>query len=166
MFNVEKLKARQEEIKGLRKEGCTFKQIAGVFKLSRQRIHQILNTNYDKPLKPNNLEREPAERLVDRYPQLRILKGREYNRELVRIRDNHTCQLCGYKWKEGERRLDIHHLDCKKEKTRQYDRPIEFRNMITLCHKCHLNIPAHKQTMRDASRGLKQAEKETFPHFQ
>lgn len=67
--------------------------------------------------------------------------GRDATRELVRIRDNHTCRKCGKKWKKGERRLDVHHLkgQCGK-KSKKYDRKNEIKNLITLCHRCHLRI--------------------------
>lgn len=73
---------------------------------------------------------------------------RERVRELIRIRDNHTCQICGKKWIEGTRRLDVHHKDCVKEKSRQCDDyEKEKDNMITLCHKCHLNLPEHREAI-------------------
>jgi len=69
------------------------------------------------------------------------LSGRDLIREQIRIRDNHTCQKCGKEWQEGMRRLDVHHKDCKKEKTRQYENyKKEQYNMTTLCHKCHINL--------------------------
>lgn len=139
---------RATKIKELHSEGKTMEAIGKLFEISRQRVHQILNTDYSD-IKNKKIRRI---KLVDKYPQLRKLAGREYNREMVRIRDNHTCQLCGKRWIEGERRLDIHHLDCQKEKTKQYDTPEEFNNMITLCHRCHLNVPHHRQAMRDGYR--------------
>jgi hypothetical protein len=61
--------------------------------------------------------------------------------ELTRIRDNHTCQICGEKWIFGTRRFDVHHLDSdietKKDKTIEDYKGVE---TITLCHKCHLNL--------------------------
>jgi 5-methylcytosine-specific restriction endonuclease McrA len=75
--------------------------------------------------------------------------SRDRVRELIRIRDNHTCQICGKKWVEGKRRFDVHHKDCDKEKTLQCDNyEKEKDNMITLCHKCHLNLPEHKRVMK------------------
>lgn len=82
--------------------------------------------------------------------------SRERVRELIRIRDNWACQICGKKWVKGQRRFDIHHKDCKKEKTRQCDNyEKEKDNMITLCHKCHLNIPEHRKAMSNAMRVCK-----------
>lgn len=78
---------------------------------------------------------------------------RDRNRELIRIRDNHTCQICGKKWKLGERRFDVHHKDCQKEKTHKVDNLLkESENIITLCHKCHLNLPEHRKKMSNAIR--------------
>jgi len=79
-----------------------------------------------------------------------IMTGsRDRNRELVRIRDNHTCQICGKVWGEGKRRFDVHHIDCDNKKTRKPDNlSNEHSNMITLCHKCHLSLPAHMEKMK------------------
>lgn len=74
--------------------------------------------------------------------------GRDRKREIIRIRDNHTCQLCGKVWIKGTRRFDIHHKDCDKEKSLQTDNlEKEADNMTTLCHKCHLNLLEHRLTM-------------------
>lgn len=80
------------------------------------------------------------------------IEGRDYTREKVRIRDKHTCQFCGKKWLKGKRKLDVHHIDEDKEKTLQYDSPKESENMITLCHKCHLNVPGHRKKMSKISK--------------
>ena len=73
--------------------------------------------------------------------------SRDRNRELVRIRDEHTSKLLGA---IGERRFDVHHKDCDESKTRKSDNlEIELDNLITLCHK-HLSLPEHKQKMKDA----------------
>ena len=78
------------------------------------------------------------------------LEGRDFNREKVRSRDNFTCQICKKKWKKGQRRFDVHHKDCIKDKTKQYDTLAEFDNLITLCHTCHLGLPEHRKTMSEA----------------
>jgi predicted transcriptional regulator len=71
----------------------------------------------------------------------RGLEGREFVREMVRHRDNYTCQICEKVWEKGSRKFDIHHKDCAREKSRQYDNyDKEKKNLITLCHKCHLNL--------------------------
>lgn len=66
--------------------------------------------------------------------------GKDIVREAVRRRDGYKCYLCEKKWKEGERRFDVHHLNnlCGK-KSRKYDRVSETNFMITLCHRCHLS---------------------------
>lgn len=70
----------------------------------------------------------------------RKFSGREYVREVVRIRDKRTCQSCGKKWMDGQRRFDVHHLNnlCGL-KSRSYDRLSDIDGLITLCHKCHYN---------------------------
>lgn len=68
------------------------------------------------------------------------MTGRDYVRELVRTRDNHTCQECGkvWQWWSGKRRHDVHHLNglCGK-KSQKADKIGEMDGLITLCHKCH-----------------------------
>jgi 5-methylcytosine-specific restriction endonuclease McrA len=70
------------------------------------------------------------------------LSGRDYTRELVRIRDNRTCQMCGKKWKLGNRRFDVHHLNLDEcgYRTLFYDKVENIPSLITYCHKCHLNL--------------------------
>lgn len=76
-----------------------------------------------------------------------VSNSRDRIREVVRHYYNNTCQLCGRVWKQGERRFDIHHKDCKKEKTKQIDRDEDIENLTCLCHKCHLQLPEHRQQM-------------------
>ena len=100
-------------------------------------------------LKHRKLHRfyETTNELID-YSGMK-LSGREYTREMVRIRDNRTCQKCNKKWKEGKRRFDVHHLNelCGK-KSRGYDSINDVVGLITLCHKCHLNLDSVREKMR------------------
>lgn len=79
---------------------------------------------------------------------MKRLEGRDYVREIVRARDKYICQKCERKWKKGERRFDVHHLgfDCGI-KTKAYDRKAETAGLITLCHRCHLNLPEVRKKM-------------------
>jgi hypothetical protein len=69
------------------------------------------------------------------------LEGMDYTREVVRIRDQHTCKGCSKVWVHGERRFDVHHLNgvCGK-RSRKYEKISAIDGLITLCHKCHLNL--------------------------
>jgi len=49
-------------------------------------------------------------------------------KDMVRDRDNRTCQICGTP--EMDKALDIHHIDYDK-------RNVDPKNLISLCHKCH-----------------------------
>ncbi len=77
--------------------------------------------------------------------QFYYANSRDREREFVRIRDNHTCRICGYKWKEGERRLDVHHLaedmlgKNRIKMVHKYDKE-NHDKLLTLCHKCHMNL--------------------------
>lgn len=84
------------------------------------------------------------------------VEGLDLTRELVRIRDKHTCQEsaggCGKVWKHGTRRFDIHHLDGKCGRySRSYDKRSSMHILVTLCHRCHLNLPEVKEKMRNKS---------------
>ncbi len=60
----------------------------------------------------------------------------EFNRqlkELIRSRDNFTCQDCGVTEKEMDRRLCIHHIDYNKENCL-------LDNLITLCRSCNAKV--------------------------
>ena len=74
---------------------------------------------------------------------------RDATREVVRIRDNRTCKLCGRQWQFGERRFDVHHLNgiCGK-KSRAYDKLEDMNTLLTLCHKCHLSMDSVREKMR------------------
>lgn len=67
-------------------------------------------------------------------------RGIDRTREMVRMRDNQTCQECKKVWIEGNRKYDVHHLNglCGK-RSRKYDKVSEMDGLITLCHKCHYN---------------------------
>lgn len=77
------------------------------------------------------------------------ISQREKLREKVRERDNYTCQLCFKKWKKGKRKFDVHHTDIKIEGKKAFfcSNNYDFSKMITLCHKCHLNLPHIKKKM-------------------
>lgn|SRR3990167_177672 len=86
------------------------------------------------------------------------LEGTDRTREVVRIRDGHRCQEygggCGRAWVHGERRFDVHHLNgnCGKM-SYSYDRISNISGLITLCHRCHLNLPEtlEKMNRRDGN---------------
>lgn len=85
---------------------------------------------------------------------LKDFSGRDLQREKIRIRDDFTCQWCGRLW-NGTRRLDVHHIDGDKSKTLKYEKASKFDNMISLCHKCHLNLPHSIKEMSNGHSGKK-----------
>jgi len=58
-------------------------------------------------------------------------------KELIRIRDNYTCQKCGKKQKNHYRKLDIHHINYNKFNCNP-------NNLITLCSDCNCNVNKDK----------------------
>ena len=77
-------------------------------------------------------------------------QGIDRTRELARIRDDHTCKVCGEVRlpkdlkRHNKKSLDVHHLNgmCGK-KSRKYDRIESLGELLTLCHRCHFNHPEH-----------------------
>lgn len=147
-------KRRKNKIIKLRNKEYTYQEIADKYKISRQRIHQII-TGYRSPL------------IIKKYNKNgktiyeRKLEGLDFLKEKIRRRDNHTCQECGKKWIEGTRRLDVHHKSCIPSQTDAmvYKNNKNPDDLITLCHKCHLNIKAHRANMSMAMRKYKQLTK-------
>ena len=112
-------------IKKIRKQSNkSFSEIGNLFKISAQRVEQICTT------------------------RKKVNQGRDYVRDLVRKRDNHTCQDCKKKWVHGKKKFDVHHLNgfCGK-KSRGYDSSKDTRYLVTLCHRCHFNHPEHSRFM-------------------
>src|SRR3989344_3286690 len=101
-----------KDIKNLRKQGKRLQEIGNIFNCTREMIRYVL---LEKPVKIYlcffcKIVLDGIKN-IKFYENHKLLEGRDRLRELVRIRDNHTCQKCGKKWIEGTRRLDIHHLD-------------------------------------------------------
>lgn len=119
---------RRQQITELRKRGESLAEIGKKYNITKQRVDQIVN---------------------------KVLTGCDFVREKVRIRDKHTCQNCGKRWKKGQRRLDVHHLNglCGKL-SRTYDKVDSMNCLITLCHKCHMNLDEvrHKISVKGSPR--------------
>ena len=109
-----------------------------------------------------NLEYEQARELRNALSR-QGWGGRDATREIVRIRDNRTCQLCGKPWQFGERRFDVHHLNglCGK-KSKQYDKLENMDGLVTLCHKCHLSM----DSVREKMGGSRKSDSEQIERYQ
>lgn len=124
---------RRDLILIMRENGETYQEIAIVFGLTRERIRQIIGSRRYRPW---------------RVKYDKVLEGRDAKREEIREYFDYTCQMCGKKWKEGERRLDVHHLSCESEDSRRYDKDVDLETVTVLCHRCHMNLPEHREAMR------------------
>ena len=144
-----KIEKNRDKIYRLKKEGFTVPEIAKKIGISKSSIYFTLSHPLIfKKCIFDKCSKETMNKLCEKHSYIGKISGRDFTRELIRSRDNHTCQICGKKWEEGTRRLDVHHKDNDKEKTKQYDvYEKEKDNLITLCHKCHLNLPAHRKSM-------------------
>jgi hypothetical protein len=144
---------RKLQMVNLKDKKYTYSQIGIIFGISRQRVHAIITGYSSRKLHPRQITPvfDTLGRPISREGI--TLQGADFTREIIRRRDNYTCQICGRVWQEGQRRFDVHHIDCDPSKTKQYDNlEKEKNNMITLCHKCHLNIPEHREKMALANR--------------
>lgn len=134
------LESRNKKIRELRAKKYTLEFIGNMFAITRERVRQIVKNEIRQQkliVKANTISKTTGmgSGARDRY------------RELIRIRDGYTCQLCDWKWVKGERRLDIHHLDeqitgkidTKADLKTSYDFKHPER-CITLCHRCHLRL--------------------------
>ena len=132
-------KKRLKYIIELRKQKISYQMIGDLLGISKQRVCQITHHDYNRSHKKSKLVG---------------LEGRDLLREKVRIRDNYTCQICGKNWRRGQRRFDVHHLDPNKESKngRVYSQNKDIDTMITLCHKCHLNLKSVKEKFRKGAK--------------
>lgn len=142
-------KERYLKIIKLKKEGWTLERIGKLFKVSKQRIQQILSPKKIKIYVCFTCKKKIGhkyKKYCDICKKDNFFTGRDRTREFVRKRDHYTCQnkSCNRIWGKGERRFDIHHLNglCGKL-SRKYDKISNLKGMITLCHKCHFNHSEH-----------------------
>lgn len=157
-----KKEKRNDRIKRLHQLGWTLEAIGESCspKITSQRVHQILigyKGKYklrpvEKLVRWNKRKREALG--LGEFETYNLGGGREFINELVRSRDNHTCQICGKKWQEGQRRFDVHHTDEALDGKNRFKGILEynrknFDKLITLCHKCHLNLDVSKERMRN-----------------
>lgn len=135
-----------------RNKGKSLREIGNIFNVTGERIRQIIKYKF------KTYQCKVCKLILDDYKYFcelhsnkgYIFKGRDFNREKVRIRDNYTCQDCNKKWEQGTRRFDVHHLNglCGK-KSKGYDSVLDKNGLITLCHKCHFNRPEHKTQTKE-----------------
>lgn len=131
----------------LRSEGATFKEIGLMYGTSGQSVQNRIKKGFPKEM--------GGQKGILALSGFLKLKGRDRARMLVRIRDNFTCQVCGDKRtpdkaKGKERLFDVHHTggSCGKN-SRGYDSTKDISKMITVCHKCHYNLPDHTLKTRN-----------------
>lgn len=148
------LTKRNEEIYRLHIEGrLTYQQIGDKHNISKQRVEQIISKQTALP------------KLTHKRTHQRILSGRRV-RDIVRLRDDNTCQECGKKWKKDERKLDVHHINGLCGKVSPVKDTIEnIHNMITLCHTCHYNHAQHSLNSSNRKRNW-QKDIEAIKHYQ
>ncbi len=157
---------RKEYIASLIEKRFGYREIGKLLGITKQRVHQI-HTGYISPHKiqrkgisDNQISKPNSANLIpDKLFSVLGFNGssRDRVRELIRIRDGRKCQHCGFKWVEGTRRLDVHHLDefmegkSAKLGAATWDRD-HMDRMITLCHKCHLNLDSLRNKMKIAKK--------------
>jgi hypothetical protein len=148
----------------------TYRMIGEMLGVSGQRVQQI-HTGYRSHSKWKPKPKPPEEHKIltrakllsmgfpANVPNTTKSGGLDYVREWVRIRDNHTCQMCFKVWKEGERRLDVHHTDedlegrSKERGIAALDRA-NMDKMITLCHKCHFSLDSVRRSISKGSKAI------------
>ena len=144
----DKVSARREVVARLPK---FFTQYDDPVWVEKQKLQEV---EY-RPITPRKELRDILGKKVEKFY---YSSGRDRMREIVRIRDNRQCQMCGDFWNERRRRFDVHHLNglCGK-KSRQMDYIDEIDGMITLCHRCHFNHPEHSRNLKKQHEKLSPA---------
>ena len=69
-------------------------------------------------------------------------KFTEEFKERVRAFFGYTCQVCGHKWQKGNRRLDVHHVNFRKDSCCSSNVP---RLFIPLCISCHSRTNGNRE---------------------
>lgn len=151
----------------LRKEGKSFQEIGVILNVSRQRVQQILIKRppqrmltfclvCHKKLELGDGRKHCIECLSTGAGTLKKINGRDFLREQVRLRDRHTCQSCGLVWNKVSRKFDVHHKNPELEGNigRKYSNNYNLDDMITLCHKCHMNLHQVKDKMTKKNREI------------
>jgi hypothetical protein len=156
---------RQRLISEMRDKRMTYREIGGLLGISWQRVHQIHTGYAYRPLLI-----PPEKHKIWTEDKRKLLKikgspaqngitsgGRDWVRELVRIRDKHRCQMCFKQWRKGMRRFDVHHTNESQEGTsfKKHAAKRDKKNidkMTTLCHKCHLNLDSVRKKMSVAQK--------------
>ncbi len=137
------------------KKNLPDRAIGELFSITRERVRQIRkDIKHYRPVEELKTATLRKRESLGIFGEVKIKGGgRDFIREVVRMRDKHTCQVCKRRWNEGQRRFDIHHLNgfCGK-KSRSVDKISEIDGLITLCHKCHFNRPEHKSKMKKLTR--------------
>lgn len=149
---------KKEFITELREKRLTYQEIGAMLGITRQRVHQI-DAGYKSPSQITSTKKEEIKKGIRLDTKgLGHLKGRDMVREAVRRRDNYQCQICLKKWKKTQRRFDVHHLNglCGK-KSKGYDKVTDGNVLITLCHKCHLNLHSVRNKMVNGKKLAKKA---------
>jgi len=73
-------------------------------------------------------------------------------KEQIRARDEYKCQICGCPEAECLKKLDVHHIDYIKEN-------LNPENLISLCHKCHMETNHNRDIYIEYFAILKEAIK-------
>ena len=162
----------KQQIENLIKDGRTYQEIGNFFGISRQRIHQIYKNYHSSAywfsIKNPGFRSKIVHILKNLGFNKRIYKkyfirktgtylmGRDFVRVLARFRDDWICQGCGKKWEFGQRRFDLHHIDGNCGiKSRKYDKIEDLDILITLCHRCHLNLDSVRRKMSLSAKNRK-----------
>lgn len=168
---------RKDTILSLRKEGITLREIGKVFEISPERVRQIeKDIRRPRIMRPSycfscDVFMDDSAHSHGEYKFCNIcwknlfirksgslVDGMDRTREVVRIRDNHTCQKCKKKWIPGRRRFDIHHLNGKCGRySRSYDNIDSIHALITYCHKCHMSLDEVRKKMINKTGRWKEA---------
>ena len=116
------MKSRQDEILDFYKKTQSYAETAQKFKISRQRVYQVIQSSDIKQSLFNLLKKA------------------------IKERDERKCKYCGLKGRiSGFNLLVVHHIDQDPTNNDQ-------SNLITLHSRCHLRLHAKLRSLTEAGR--------------
>lgn len=104
-------------------------------KLTKEQIEKIVNSRRGYTHSEETRRKQSKSKIGDKNPSWNggssfypyCPKFTKQLKEIIRERDNRTCQLCGVK--ENGKKLSVHHI--------HYDKPNCNPDLIALCISCH-----------------------------
>lgn len=131
----------REEYKKIKRVRYVFLKVLRLILKKKVKYERDQSPFFDCPTCDKKYQKSKATRSYcpDCSGHLSRFEGRDKTRELRRMLDKHTCQLCGYVGYKGDRNLDTQMRDGGILALR-YIATKDVDLIMTLCHECNTNV--------------------------